>query len=69
MSPMNTKPVYVLPGWSRFISATADLKLLRQISTVRLLLKKKHALVKVSWPIVHWVIDKGVSVKMASTPV
>ncbi len=65
---MNTKPVYLLPGWSRFISATADLKLLRQISTVRLLLKKRHTLVKVVWPIVHWVIDKGISEKMPSTP-
>jgi hypothetical protein len=41
-SPMNTKPVYVLPECPQFISATADLKLLRQISTVRLLLKKRH---------------------------
>jgi hypothetical protein len=66
---MNTKPIYVLPRWPRFISATADLKLLRQISSVRLLLKKRHTLVKVSWPIVHWVIDKGISVKMSSTRV
>jgi hypothetical protein len=32
---MNTKPVYDLPEWSWFISATVDLKLLRQISIVR----------------------------------
>jgi hypothetical protein len=59
-SPMNTKPVYVLPGWPWFISATADLNLLRQISIVRLLLKKRNNLVEVSWPMVHWVIDKGI---------
>ena len=68
-SPMNTKPIYVLLGWPRFISTTADLKLLRQISTVRLLLKKRHTYVQVSWPMVHWVIDKGISVKMPSAPV
>jgi hypothetical protein len=66
---MNTKPVYVLPGWPRFISATADLKLLRQISIARLFFKKRHTLVKVSWPIVHWVIDKVIYVKIISTPV
>ena len=67
---MNTKPVYVLPGWwPRFISATADLKLLRKISSVRLLLKNRHTLVDVSWPMVHWVIDNGISVKMPSTHV
>ena len=25
--------------------------------------------VKVSWPIVHWVIDKGIPIKMSSTHV
>ena len=65
-SAMNIKPLYGLPEWLQFISATADLKLLRQISTVRLLLKKRHTLVKLSWHIVHWV-DKGISVKVSST--
>jgi hypothetical protein len=65
---MNTKPVYVLPKCLQ-LSAIADLKLSRQISTVRLLLKKRHTEVKVSWPIVHWVIDTDISAKMASTPV
>ncbi len=41
---MNTKSVYVLPRWSRFISHAADFKLLKQISTVRLLLKKGRTL-------------------------
>ena len=66
---MNTKPVYALPGWPLFISATADLQMLRQISTARLLLKKRHTQVKVSWPIVYWVIIEDISVKMSSTPV
>ena len=48
---------------------TAYLKLLRQISTVRLLLKKRHSyLSKISWPIVYWVIKiKDISVKMSFT--
>ena len=42
-SSMNTKPVYVLLlEWPQFIYVTADLKLLRQISIVRLPLKKRH---------------------------
>jgi hypothetical protein len=41
-SSTNTKPLHVLSEWPHFLSATADLKLLRQISTVRLLLKKRH---------------------------
>ncbi len=65
---MNTKPEYVLLECHRFISATADFKLLRQIPTVRLLLKKETYLSKVSWPIVHWVIDTDISAKMSSTP-
>ncbi len=40
-SPMNTKPVHGFPEWLQFISAIVDLKLLRQNSSVRLLLKKK----------------------------
>ncbi len=67
-SPMTTKPVYILLDWPRFISATVDLKLSRHISTFRLLLEKRHTLVKVSWPISHRVINKGISVKMSSTP-
>ena len=38
----NTKPVHVLSEWHIFLSATVDLKLLRQISIIRLLLKKRH---------------------------
>ncbi len=30
-------------------------------------LKKRHSEVKFSWPIVYWVIDKGISLKMSST--
>ena len=47
----------------------ADLKLLRQISTVRLLLKKRHGyLSKISWPVVYWAIKiKDISVKMSFT--
>ena len=41
-SPMNAKSVYVLPEWPQFICLTGDLKLLRQISNIRLLLKKRH---------------------------
>ena len=66
---MNFKPVYVLHECPQFISAIADLKLLRQIATVHLLLKKRHTEVKLSWPIVHWVIDTEIFAKMSSTPV
>ena len=41
-SPMNTKAVYIITECSQFTIATDDLKLLRQISNVRLLLKKRH---------------------------
>jgi hypothetical protein len=41
-SQMNKKAVYVFHEWPHFIFATADLKLLRQISTVRLLSEKRH---------------------------
>jgi hypothetical protein len=41
-SQMNTKTLYVLFEWPQFIFATANLKLLRQISKDRLLLKKRH---------------------------
>ena len=41
-SPMNTKAVYILSECPQFISATVNLNLLRQISIVRLLLKKRH---------------------------
>jgi hypothetical protein len=62
--------VYVLREWTQFFSPTADLKLLRQISIVRLLLKKRHNyLSKISWPIVYWVSDKDISVKMSFTHV
>ncbi len=68
---MNTKPVYDLPEWSRFIFATADLKLLRQISIVRTSPFEKETYLSklVSWPIVHLVIDKDIYVKMSFTPV
>ena len=41
-SQINNKAVYVLREWLQFISATAYLELLRQISTAGLLLKKGH---------------------------
>jgi len=62
-SPMITKVVYVVREWTQFISPTADLKLLRQISTVRFLLKKRHSyLSKISWLVVYLVIDKEIPV-------
>ncbi len=66
---MNTKPVYDLPEWSQFIFA--DLKLLRQISTVRTSPFEKETYLSklVSWPIIHLVIDKDIYVKMSFTHV
>ena len=67
---MNKKLLYVFHEWPQFQSATVDLKLLRQITIVRLLLKNRHSyLSKISWPIVYWVIDKDISVKRSFTPV
>jgi len=65
---MNTKPVYILPEWLQFIFATVDLKLLRQISTARILLQKSHTEVEVSEPMVYWVINTNIAMKMSSTP-
>ena len=65
---MNTKTIYVLHKGPQCISTIANLKLSRQISTIRLFLEKTHTKVKVSWPSVFQVIDKGMSVKMSSTP-
>ena len=66
---MNNKAIYVLHGWSQCIFATVGLELLRHISSVRLLLKKRHTKGKVSWPIVYRVTDKDISVKMSSAHV
>jgi hypothetical protein len=43
VSQMNTKAIYVLLEWPQFIYAIVDLKLLRQISSIGLFLKKRHA--------------------------
>ncbi len=65
---MNNKVLYFFREWLQFISATADLKLLKQISIVHLLLEKRHNyLSKILWPIVYWVIDKDISVNTSST--
>jgi hypothetical protein len=70
-SAMNTKAIYILPEWPQFISATADLKLLRQISTVRLLFEKETylSLSFLAYSLRYWVIDKDICVKMSSTHV
>ena len=73
-SPMNTKVVIILQDWPQFNAATSGLKLLRQVQTNTPVftkpspLGKVHSLVKVSWPINYWVIDKYTSLKATPTP-
>jgi hypothetical protein len=72
-SPMHTKAVIALLDWPQFNAATTGHKLLRQIQTNILVFTKlsslgnRHTLVKVPWPINHWVIDKDTSVKVSPT--
>jgi len=64
---MNAKAVFVLPEWPHVKPITNGLKFLRQILVVRLLLGKEKYLSQISLPIIYWVIDKDISVKMSFT--
>jgi len=69
-SQMNTKVRYVLPEWPQFIFVTFDIKLLRQISTIRLLFENEACLslsFLAYYLLGHWY--KDITVKMPSTPV
>jgi hypothetical protein len=72
---MNIKVVIVLPDSPRFNAATTGLRLLRQVPTNTQVftkpspLRKRHTVVKATWPINYWVINKDISMKVSPTHV
>jgi hypothetical protein len=70
---MNTKVVIVLQDLLQFKATNECLRLWRQIPNhIHVFVKpsplgKRHTIVKVTWPINYWVVDKDTSVKVSPT--